>query len=135
MTDVFSPKQRSEIMSRVKGRGNRATELRLIGIFRAYGITGWRRNAPVFGKPDFVFPAARLAVFVDGCFWHGCATHGSMPASNRTFWRNKLAYNRARDRTVSRRLANSGWRVLRLWQHDLREPQRVSSRVLRSLAH
>jgi len=68
MVDVFEAEKRSEIMSRVRSSGNLATEIRLIRIFRTYGINGWRRNISVFGKPDFVFPKSRLAVFVDGCF-------------------------------------------------------------------
>jgi len=66
-------------MSRVRSKGNNATELRLIQIFRDNRITGWRRNWPLKGKPDFVFPKKRIAVFVDGCFWHGCPEHGSLP--------------------------------------------------------
>lgn len=90
MADVFSPAKRSQIMSRIKGKGNAATEARLIGIFRRHGIVGWRRNFPLFGKPDFVFPKQRTAVFVDGCFWHSCPKHGTMPASNVEFWTAKL---------------------------------------------
>ena len=66
MPDVFTKAKRSEVMSRIRSRGNRATELRLIALMREHGITGWRRNVPLFGKPDFVFRAAKLAVFVDG---------------------------------------------------------------------
>ena len=88
MADIFTKAKRSEVMSRVRSRGNRSTELRMISIFRSYGISGWRRNRPVFGRPDFVFPAGRVAVFVDGCFWHGCPWHGRVPASNVAFWTN-----------------------------------------------
>lgn len=133
MADVFSRDKRSDIMSRVKSRGNRATELRLMRIFREYGIRGWRRHSAIFGNPDFVFPAARLAVFVDGCFWHSCPTHGSVPSSNCAFWSRKLDRNRMRDRQVRRKLCRLGWRVLRVWQHDLREPDRVVRRVTRSI--
>src|SRR6266446_1648829 len=129
MSDVFPRGMRSEIMSRVRGRDNAATELRLIQIFREYRITGWRRHSAVFGKPDFTFPSARLAVFVDGCFWHCCPTHGSIPATNRLFWRRKLERNKTRDRVVQRILKKSGWRILRIWQHDLRKPQKVAHRV------
>ncbi|UYO46229.1 very short patch repair endonuclease [Rhodopseudomonas palustris] len=133
MTDVFSKQKRSEIMARVKGRGNAATELRLIAIFREHGITGWRRRRPVFGNPDFVFPAARLAVFVDGCFWHGCPVHGSIPKTNEAFWREKLERNRARDRAVMRRLRKLGWNPLRIWQHDLGDSSRLVRRLRRYL--
>ena len=134
MSDVFSKQKRSEIMSRVKSRGNAATELRIIRIFREHGITGWRRHIALFGNPDFVFPKARLAVFVDGCFWHGCPTHGGGPASNRAFWERKLARNLSRDRLVNRTLRKRGWRVLRIWQHDLRYPASVAQRVSKTLS-
>jgi DNA mismatch endonuclease (patch repair protein) len=106
-------------MSRVRGRGNRRTELALIFVFRRAGIFGWRRNQPVFGKPDFVFRSHRLAVFVDGCFWHGCPQHGTKPRNNAAFWRKKLAANQIRDRLVTRTLRQAGWRVLRIWEHEL----------------
>jgi len=79
MADIYDREKRSEVMSRVRGSGNRSTELRLIAIFRKHSITGWRRNQRLPGLPDFVFPKQRLAVFVDGCFWHGCPLHGSVP--------------------------------------------------------
>ena len=70
MADVFTQAKRSEVMSRIRSRGNRDTELALAKLFRRHGITGWRRNQHVFGKPDFIFPKLHMAVFVDGCFWH-----------------------------------------------------------------
>jgi DNA mismatch endonuclease (patch repair protein) len=129
MTDVFSKKKRSDIMSQVKGRDNIATEILLIRIFREYNISGWRRHVAIFGNPDFVFPKFRLVVFVDGCFWHGCPKHGTQPASNRSFWKKKLAYNKSRDRIVNRTLRKEGWSVLRIWQHQLRNHASVALRV------
>jgi DNA mismatch endonuclease, patch repair protein len=133
MADMFSPKRRSEIMSRIKSRENQATELRLMRVFRKFGIRGWRRRASMFGSPDFIFPTVQLAVFVDGCFWHGCPIHGSVPATNQMFWRNKLSRNKKRDKVVGQKLKNSGWRVVRIWQHELREPDKVARRVGRLL--
>jgi len=92
-------------MSRIRSRGHAATELRFIELLKAAGITGWRRNQKIFGKPDFVFQKLKLAVFVDGCFWHGCPKHCKIPASNRPFWEKKFAANIARDRRVSRSCA------------------------------
>ena len=106
-------------MSRIRGRGNKDTELALAKLLRRHGITGWRRNQPVFGKPDFVFRQVRLALFVDGCFWHGCPKHATKPANNRAFWRRKLSSNKTRDRLVTRTLRKTGWRVLRIWEHEL----------------
>jgi len=98
MADVFTAAKRSEVMSKIRGRGNKRTELALIALFHRHGITGWRRNQKVFGKPDFVFWKVRVAVFVDGCFWHGCSKHCKMPDTNRDFWEKKLRANRRRDR-------------------------------------
>jgi DNA mismatch endonuclease (patch repair protein) len=129
MADVFSRRQRSLVMSRVRGKGNLATEVRLVSIFRLYKITGWRRHQRLFGRPDFIFRGARVAIFVDGCFWHSCPKHGSKPTSNAAFWMRKLDRNRARDALVNRNLRKSGWRVLRIWQHDLGRPENVAKRV------
>src|SRR5262249_53635644 len=133
MTDVFSAKKRSEIMSRVKNRGNEATELRLIQVLRTHKIKGWRRRAKLFGNPDFVFPTKRLAVFVDGCFWHSCPVHGELPRSNRAFWLKKLSRNQERDKRVCRQLEALGWHVLRIWQHDLSHPAVVAGRITKML--
>lgn len=135
MADVFTKAKRSEVMSRIRSRGNRGTELRLIAIFRSHGINGWRSNRPVFGRPDFVFPVGRVAVFVDGCFWHGCPLHYNAPAGNAAFWRRKLVANRTRDGLVTRTLTRAGWKVLRIWEHALtRDGRRVALRVLKVLA-
>jgi len=106
-------------MARVRGKGNKATELALVSLFRRHRIKGWRRHIRLFGNPDFVFLKKKVAVFVDGCFWHGCPIHASRPTSNRIFWEQKLARNRSRDRLVRRTLAKHGWHVLRIWQHAL----------------
>ncbi len=129
MPDVFTKAKRSEVMSRIRGRGNKDTELALIQIFRTHRITGWRRNQLLFGKPDFVFPKHRVAVFVDGCFWHACPRHANLPAGNRAFWRKKFTANKTRDRLVTRELRRRGWRVVRIWEHDLRTPPRVLMRI------
>jgi len=144
VADIFSQTKRSEVMSRIKGSGNKDTELRLILIFKAHRITGWRRKAAVFGKPDFVFPklppspmlrrTSKLAVFVDGCFWHGCPIHAAKPKSNRVFWETKITRNMARDRLVNRALRRIGWRVLRIWEHELtkKNSRRLATRLRRA---
>src|SRR5215210_9228563 len=100
MADVFTPEKRSAVMARIRGSGNRDTELRMMALFRAHGITGWRRRQKVFGKPDFVFRRERVAVFVDGCFWHGCPRHATKPATRAAWWAAKHARNAQRDRAV-----------------------------------
>jgi len=119
MSDVFTKSKRSLVMSCIRGHGNKDTELALIRLFRLQGITGWRRHRPLLGKPDFVFPKLRLAVFVDGCFWHGCPLHSTKPKNNAAFWDKKLAANKVRDRNVTGILRKEGWRVLRIWEHEL----------------
>jgi DNA mismatch endonuclease (patch repair protein) len=122
-------------MSRVRSKGNKATEIALITLLRRLGISGWRRSTPLFGKPDFVFPEHRVAIFVDGCFWHGCPKHGTQPASNRAFWKAKLSRNKHRDRSVTRALKQCGWRVLRIWQHEFsrRNEVRLIKRIQRAI--
>jgi DNA mismatch endonuclease (patch repair protein) len=120
MADVFSKADRSRIMRRVKSHGNQSTELRLIRFFRANALKGWRRNAKVFGRPDFVFPKDRIAVFVDGCFWHGHECRNLRPSTNKDYWARKIAKNRLRDLKVTLSLTTSGWNVIRLWECQLK---------------
>ena len=136
MADVFSKVKRSEVMSRIRGQGNKDTEVALMRFFRANRITGWRRYVAVFGKPDFVFPKVKVAVFVDGCFWHGCQTHSTLPANNRPFWQRKLEANKRRDRLVNRTLRRQGWQVLRVWEHELSRKAdcQLLSRIQRALS-
>jgi DNA mismatch endonuclease, patch repair protein len=132
MSDVFSRKKRSEVMSLIRGSGNKDTELRLIQIFRTSGVTGWRRGSKLPGKPDFVFPKLKTAVFVDGCFWHGCPRHGTKPKNRAAFWLAKLTGNKARDRRVDRLLRAKGWKVMRIWEHEL--ARKNLPRLLRRLS-
>jgi DNA mismatch endonuclease (patch repair protein) len=126
MADVFTKQKRSEVMAAVHGRGNQSTEWRLRARLISSGISGWRVNAAdVIGKPDFVFDITRTAVFVDGCFWHGCRHCRNIPATNRKFWIEKIGANRRRDKQVTRMLKKSGWQVIRFWEHELRrEPEK-----------
>jgi DNA mismatch endonuclease, patch repair protein len=130
MADVFSKKVRSRVMSTIRSRANQSTELKLAAIFRANRLTGWRRHMPLLGKPDFVFSKQRVAIFVDGCFWHGCPKHGRKPDSNKSYWLPKLERNRARDKQVTKQLRNLGWIVLRIWHHELDNEARVLQRCL-----
>jgi DNA mismatch endonuclease (patch repair protein) len=138
VADVFSPEKRSAVMSKIRASRNRATELRLIGLFRGNGITGWRRNSRLFGKPDFVFQRARVALFVDGCFWHrhpGCK-FSYTPKSRAEFWLPKFEKNVARDLLVTRTLRKAGWRVVRIWecQLSLKNAKTTMARIKRALA-
>jgi DNA mismatch endonuclease (patch repair protein) len=133
MSDVFTKAKRSEVMSRIRSRGNKDTELALAKLLRRHKITGWRRHiqistsprpSPQRGegvrvRPDFVFSRVRLAIFVDGCFWHGCPKHATKPKNNRAFWHRKLSANKTRDRLVNQTLRRAGWCVLRIWECEL----------------
>ena len=135
MVDVVTKSKRSEIMSRIRGKGNKQTEGVLVELFREEKISGWRRQLKLPGKPDFTFRKHRLVVFVDGCFWHGCPKCYRAPKGNRKFWADKVAYNRHHDFVVNRELKMRGWRVLRIWQHSLRirDRKRLISRIEKSL--
>ncbi|MDE3065933.1 MAG: very short patch repair endonuclease [Verrucomicrobiota bacterium] len=134
MADVFTKAKRSEVMSRIRGRGNKETEVVLARLLRANRISGWRRHQPIFGKPDFIFPEFRLAIFVDGCFWHGCPEHATKPKNNRAFWRRKLSANKKRDQLVNRVLRRAGWRVVRIWECALQKrPQSCLQRIQRAM--
>jgi DNA mismatch endonuclease, patch repair protein len=135
MVDVFSPAKRSAVMARIRSKGNIETEMAMIRFFRVYSFTGWRRNQAVFGRPDFVFRKAKLAVFVDGCFWHSCPIHSRMPTSNRIYWKHKLARNRERDQQVNHELRKRGWKVIRVWHHELgpKNQSKLSRRLNRAL--
>ena len=134
MADTFSKRKRSEVMAAIRGKGNRETEVRFAQILRKYRIKGWRRHFPLFGRPDFVFQRQRVAVFVDGCFWHGCREHSRVPKSNVAYWRTKLQRNIQRDRQSNRALRRRGWNVIRLWQHSLVRENMVVKRVLAALS-
>lgn len=112
-------------MGRVRGRGNRSTEQVVAAFLRERAITGWEtHSAGVLGSPDFYFPAIKLAVFVDGCFWHGCPIcRRNTPTTRTEFWRAKIAANRRRDRTVTTGLRASGIHVTRIWEHALKGPR------------
>lgn len=123
--DNLSKDKRSRLMSKVRSRGNLTTELRVVEIFRKNKIKGWRRHLPLFGRPDFTFPKDKLALFVDGCFWHGCPCCYCAPQSSAAFWEKKLSGNRARDRAVNRRLRSQGWKVKRVWECQLKTPEKL----------
>lgn len=130
--DRVSTEQRSRNMARIRARGNKTTEWRLRAHLMRAGISGWRMHGGLLGRPDFVFPKAKLAVFVDGCFWHFCPTCGHLPRSNVGYWTEKLRRNRIRDRHYKRQLEKLGWCVLRLWEHEVRESPESAVEVIRS---
>ena len=129
MTDVFSKEKRSEVMSKIRGKGNKDTELRFLRILKNNHISGWRRNQEVFGKPDVIFRQEKIAIFLDGCFWHSCPIHSTKPKNNMEFWEKKLTANRNRDKLVNRELKKRGWTVIRIWEHDCNDEKKILKRV------
>ena len=122
MTDSLTKAQRSALMTKVRGRGNLSTERAVEAALRREGIVGWLKHPEsVEGSPDFYFPTSRLALFVDGCFWHACPRCGRLPKSHVEFWRTKIERNRRRDETVRRRLRATGYHVVRVWEHEVAE--------------
>lgn len=113
--------ERSRIMSSIRGKRNKSTEIPLrMALVRA-GLKGWVLHPDgIQGKPDFYFPKKRLAVFVDGCFWHGCGRCGHVPKTNRQFWSAKIVRNRKRDTLTSRSLGAQHVTVIRIWEHDIK---------------
>ena len=120
MVDTFSKTERSRIMASVKSRDAKSTELKFILLLKEKGITGWRRNYPLTGKPDIVFSRFKIAVFIDGCFWHGCPHHCRMPSSNVNYWNNKIEKNKIRDKKITKALKMRGWQVIRIWEHEIK---------------
>lgn len=133
--DTVSRETRSRIMSSISSSRNRSTELRLRAHLIKSAISGWKlRPTQIQGKPDFVFPKARLAVFVDGCFWHSCPSCGRPPHSNLEYWDEKLMRNKQRDKMISKQLRRDGWRVLRVWEHSVLErPELLVARIRQML--
>ena len=120
MRDFFSPEERSQLMSRVRGRGNASTELKVVEILRALRITGWRRHLSLPGRPDFTFPKQQVCIFVHGCFWHDCPRCRKRSKTRPEYWEDKIEANRKRDRRVCRELRQRGYKIIVVWECTLR---------------
>jgi len=123
--DPLNPRQRSIQMARVRATRNRSTEMHVAARLIRQKVRGWKRHASeVPGRPDFWFVRERVAVFVDGCFWHGCPQcRRNVPSSRRAFWKQKIAANRRRDQRVKRLLRGQGCAIFRVWEHELSNPR------------
>lgn len=131
---TFGALSRSALMQRVHSSGNRTTEMAAVRLLRRHSLSGWRRHLGLPGKPDFAWHDARIALFVDGCFWHGhdCGRNLT-PRANALLWQKKLDDNRRRDRRVSAQLRSLGWSVVRVWECALRKSPEASVRRIRRL--
>jgi DNA mismatch endonuclease, patch repair protein len=119
MPDQFSPDERSEIMRRVKSKDT-SLERKVRSALHKRGLR-YRLYYDLPGKPDIVFVRARVVVFIDSCFWHGCPKHLRMPQSNREYWEKKIGGNIARDNQNNEQYEQSGWFLIRIWEHELKE--------------
>lgn len=108
-------------MSKVRSKNNKSTEIKLISFFKDNNITGWRRNYPVKGHPDFVFLDKKIAVFVDGCFWHGHDCRNTRPTSNADYWNKKRERNIQHDKEITSLFERRGWSVIRIWECELKK--------------
>lgn len=134
-TDVFSPEKRSAVMARVKGRDTKPElKVRRLAHALGYRFRLHRRDLP--GSPDLVFPGRRAVIFVHGCFWHGhdCARGARTPKQNAAYWTAKIARNRTRDQNAARALEAEGWRVMTVWECEIKDAQALSARLDRFLA-
>lgn len=118
MTDVLTKEQRSYCMSQIKGKDTKP-EVLLRKTLWNLGYR-YRLKSRLPGKPDIVFPSRHIVIFVDGCFWHKCPEHFQMPKSNRASWKSKIEANVARDRYVNNALKTMGWKVIRVWEHEVK---------------
>ena len=130
MVDVFTKEKRSQIMRQVKSNRNKSTELKLIQYFKNHKIKGWRRNYKIFGNPDFVFSSPKIAIFVDGCFWHGHNCRNTKPEANKEYWNNKIEKNIKRDKLVTEELEKKGWKVIRIWECELKEENKIIEKIV-----
>lgn len=129
MADVLTREQRSYCMSRIRGR-NTAPELVLRKEISSSGLRGYRLHYKLPGRPDIVFPRRKIAVFIDGCFWHRCPKCFVEPETHRKFWMKKIASNLKRDSLVGSELKRKGWKVLRIWEHDADNQKIIKSRII-----
>jgi DNA mismatch endonuclease, patch repair protein len=130
--DVLTPRQRSHCMSRIRGT-NTTPEIALRKALWSAGQR-YRLHHKIPGRPDIVFTKARVAIFCDGCFWHGCPEHGVKPKTNGPFWLAKLAKNKARDERIVAALTAEGWTVMRFWEHEIEnDAAKVARLVVRAV--
>jgi len=129
MADVLTREQRSYNMSMIRAK-NTKPEIILRKLIFASGLRGYRLHYELMGKPDIVFPKRKIAVFIDGCFWHKCPKCFIKPATNRKFWKEKIESNVKRDKAVNAGLRKKGWKVLRIWEHELRNEKTIKRKII-----
>ncbi|MGQ0793740.1 MAG: very short patch repair endonuclease [Deltaproteobacteria bacterium] len=131
--DTVDKETRSRIMAKVQSKNTRLEE-QFIATLKAVKIEGFVRYADDLpGKPDLAFRSAKVAVFIDSCFWHGCPKHLRRPSSNTSYWQSKIDRNIQRDRRIRSALRRTGWKVIRVWEHDIKKPANAVKRISRAM--
>ena len=134
MSDNLSPENRRKTMQAVKGKGTKL-ERRLWSMLAGMGLKGWTKNANfVTGKPDVVFVNQKVAIFIDGCFWHGCPDcRRKLPVTNREYWERKINRNVELAQIHNEELHRSGWQVIRIWEHEMKDKALIRGKILHAL--
>ena len=134
MTDVLTPEQRKKNMSAIKGK-NTKPEMKIRKMLWAEGVRGYRVHYDLPGKPDIVFPKKKIAIFIDGCYWHKCPECFIVPKTNTEFWMNKINGNVERDQKITKELEDLGWTILRFWEHEVRkDAEKVVNELKKKIA-
>jgi len=130
MTDVLTPKQRTYNMSQIRGKNTRP-EVKLRKLLWSEGVRGYRIHYNLPGKPDIVFTKKKIAIFMDGCFWHKCPVCFQEPETRKEFWMKKIQSNIDRDKKVDKQLKDDGWTVIRIWEHEIKkEPENAVKKII-----
>ena len=134
MSDNLKPEDRRKTMQAVKGKGTKL-EMRLWGMLAGMGLKGWKKNVDtIVGKPDVVFIIQRVAVFIDGCFWHGCPyCRKKLPKTNSEYWERKIKRNIELAQLYDEKLQRDKWTVVRIWEHEMADTVKVRTRILHAL--
>ncbi len=134
MGDNLSPEDRRKTMQAVKGKGTRL-EKRLWAMLAGMRLNGWKKNPEtITGKPDVVFPSQQIAVFIDGCFWHGCPhCQRKLPVTNREYWEKKIKRNVALAQIHNEQLEQDGWTVIRIWEHEMANTAKIRERIRKAV--
>jgi len=130
MVDVLTEEQRRLNMSRIRAKDT-SPEITLRKVLWSHGIRGYRIHYNLPGKPDIVFVKKKIAVFIDGCFWHKCPIHFQEPETRKDFWLKKIESNIRRDKIVNEQLENDGWTIIRIWEHEIRKnPEKIVTKII-----
>ena len=133
MTDVLTSEQRKLNMSRIRSK-NTEPEIKLRKLLWSQNIRGYRIHYNLSGKPDIVFIEKKIAIFIDGCFWHKCPLNFQEPETRKEFWMKKINSNVERDGRTTKKLQEDGWTVLRFWEHEIRKkPEDIVKKILQTL--